>query len=117
MKPQINAIYLSVKNMSRGVKFYEDLLKIKVTSQDNEFATFKFNGITLLLFNPKIKKEKITYGNNAVLNIQVDNIKKIFNSLKNKNCKIVLPLQRADKYIIFQILDTEGNTIELYQEV
>ncbi|MBW3006456.1 VOC family protein, partial [Candidatus Woesearchaeota archaeon] len=72
--------------------------------------------ITFLLFNPKIDNETIAYGNNVVPNIEVEDINKMLELIKSKNCEIVLPLEKIKKYTLFQAKDSEGNVIEFYQE-
>jgi len=116
MRPQIKAMYLSVKNMDRAVKFYEDIFDVKVSSKDEHMSSFDFDNISLLLFNPAIDGEEVASGNNVVPNIQVKNINKMLELVKSKNCEIVMPLEKIEKYHIFQAKDTEGNVIEFYQK-
>jgi predicted enzyme related to lactoylglutathione lyase len=116
MIPQIKAIYIAVKDMNRAVKFYEDIFEVKVSSKNKRMSSFDFNNISLLLYNSAIDDEKVYCGNNVVPNIQVEDINKIIDFIKNKNCEIVMPLEKIEKYLIFQIKDTEGNIIEFYQD-
>ena len=115
MKPQIKAIYFAVKDMNRAIRFYESIFGRKVSSKDKRMSSFNFKNIIFLLFNPKIDKEKITYGNNIVQNIEVQDINQMLKLIKSKKCRIVLPIQKVGKYILFQAKDTEGNVIEFYQ--
>ena len=116
MKPQIKAIYISVKNMNRAVKFYEEIFDVKVSSQDERMSSFNFDNISFLLFNPNIDGETVSSGNNVVPNIEVEDVNKMLKLVKDKGCKIVMPLEKIDKYLIFQTKDTEGNIIEFYQK-
>jgi predicted enzyme related to lactoylglutathione lyase len=111
MKPQIKAIYVTVKDMGRAIKFYEKIFNFKVASKNEKMSSFQFGNITFLLL--KINNQTISIGNNVVPNIEVEDINKILNLIKG--CEIVLPLERIGKYILFQIKDTEGNVIEFYQ--
>ncbi len=115
MKPQIKAIYVAVKNMDRAVKFYEDIFDIKVSSKNERMSSFNFDNIIFLLFNPKIDNERISSGNNIVPNIQVEDVNKMLELIKSKNCEIVMPLEKIKKYHIFQAKDTEDNIIEFYE--
>ena len=115
MKPQIKAIYVAVKDMDRVVKFYEDIFDVKVSSKDERMSSFDFDNISFLLFNPAIDGEEVSSGNNVVPNIEVEDINKMLDLVKSKNCEIVMPLEKIEKYQIFQIKDTEGNIIEFYQ--
>ncbi|RLE39365.1 VOC family protein [Candidatus Woesearchaeota archaeon] len=115
MKPQIKAIYVAVQDMDRAVKFYEDIFDVKVFSKDERMSSFEFDNITFLLFNPKIDNEMISSGNNVVPDILVEDINKMLELIRSKNCEIVLPLKKIGKYHLFQAKDTEGNIIEFYQ--
>ena len=115
MKPQIKAIYLSVKDMGRAVKFYEDIFKVKVSSFDKRMSVFAFDNISFLLFDPSIDGDKISIGNNVVPDIEVEDATKMLDNTKAKGCKVVMPLEKVGKYLIFQIEDPEGNVIEFYQ--
>ncbi len=115
MKPQIKAIYVAVKDMDRAVKFYEAIFDVKISSKNERMSSFDFDNITFLLFNPKIDGETISSGNNVVPNIEVEDVNKMQDLVKSKECKIVLPLERIGKYMLFQVKDTEGNIIEFYQ--
>lgn len=77
MKPKIKAIYLAVKDMNRAVKFYEEIFNVKVSSFDKRMSSFEFDNITLLLFDPSVDNEKVIIGNNAVPNIEVEDINKM----------------------------------------
>ena len=116
MKPQIKAIYVSVKNMSRAVKFYEEIFDVKISSKGERMSSFNFDNISFLLFNPNIDGETVSSGNNVVPNIEVEDVNKMLKLVKDKGCKIVMPLEKIDKYLIFQTKDTEGNIIEFYQK-
>ena len=115
MKPQVKAIYVAVQDMDRAVKFYEDVFGVKVSSKDERMSSFGFKNVTFLLYNPKIDGETISSGNNVVPNIQVEDVNKMLELIKSKNCKIVLPLEKTGEYYLFQARDTEGNIIEFYQ--
>ena len=115
MKPQLNAIYVAVKDMDRAVKFYEDIFDIKVSSKDERMSLFDFGNINFLLYNPQTDSETISVGNNVVPAVQVEDVSKMFELLKNKNCEIVLPLEKVGDYYLFQARDTEDNIIEFYQ--
>lgn len=115
MKPKIKAFYLSVQNMERAVKFYEEIFDEKVSSFGKRMSSFDFDNISLLLLDPNIDGEEVSIGNNAVPNIEVDDAQKMLELVKSKGCKIVMPLEKIDKYWIFQIEDTEGNVVEFYQ--
>ena len=115
MKPQIKAMYIAVHDMDRAVKFYEDIFGVKVSSKNERMSSFNFDNIIFLLYDPKIDGETISYGNNAVPNIEVEDVNKMLELIKSKNCEIILPPEKIGKYYFFQAKDTEGNIIEFYQ--
>jgi len=115
MKPRIKAIYTTVKDMDRAVKFYEDIFDVKVSSKNKKMSSFDFDNISFLLFNPAVDGEKVSIGNNIIPNIEVEDINKMLGLVKSKGCKIIMPLEKTETYFIFQIEDTEGNIIEFYQ--
>ena len=115
MKPQLNAIYVAVKDMDKAVKFYEDVFNVNVSSKDERMSLFDFGNIAFLLYNPQLDGETISVGNNVVPAFQVEDVSKMFEMLKNKNCEIVLPLEKVGEYYLFQAKDTEGNIVEFYQ--
>jgi predicted enzyme related to lactoylglutathione lyase len=116
MKPQIKAMYVAVKDMDRAVKFYEYIFDVKVSLKDERMSSFDFDNISFLLYNPALDGEEVSNGNNVVPNIEVEDINKMLELAKNKGGVIVMPLEKIEKYQIFQIKDTEGNVIEFYQK-
>jgi len=82
MKPQIKAIYICVKDMDRAVKFYEGIFDKDVSSYNERMSSFKFDNISFLLFDPSIDNEEVTFGNNVIPNIEVDDIQEMINFVK-----------------------------------
>jgi len=115
MKPRIKAIYISVLDMERAVKFYEKIFEEKISNFDKRMSSFDFWDLSFLLFNPIIDEEKVYYWNNTIPNIEVENIEKMLEFIKKENCKIIMPLEEIDWYKIFQSEDTEWNIIEFYE--
>src|SRR6056297_998532 len=116
-KPQIKAFYLCVKNMDRAVGFYEWLFARPVDKKDERMSLFEFENFSFLLFDPKKDQKKVVWGNNAIINIQVEDLEKYLKKIKQKKLKIVLPKQKINQYSLFQFKDTEGNVVEVYEVV
>ena len=114
-KPQIKAIYVAVRNMERAIKFYEEILKVKISSKDERMSSFQLDNITFLLFNPNVDGEKVSTGDNVIPCIEVENINEMLKLIKRKGCEVVMPIKKIENYVLFQAKDTEGNTIEFYQ--
>ena len=119
MNVTLDHVYVSVKDMDRAIKFYEDLLGMKVTHrEENTWADFDVgSGFYFGLINPKIISDKRIAGNNAVPVFWSDDIDAVFEKVKKWKCKIVdepTDLDFTDyAYRCFQFYDTEGNLIEV----
>ncbi len=107
MKPQLNAIYLTVKDMDRAVKFYEDVFGTRASSKDKRMSLFELGNVVLLLYDSQVDNESVIFGNNVVPAIQVEDVSKMFEVIKNKNCEIISPLEKVGDYYLFQARDTE----------
>ncbi len=114
---KINSLYITVENMKRAVVFYTNFFKKSPSHLDKRFTIFDISGITFALYNPKIDGENIILGNNCVINIEVKDIKKEYNKLKNLSVEILGKVEKIDNCFLFQFKDTEGNIIELYEEI
>ena len=115
MNAKIGAVYLCVKDMDKAIAFYEELFGKAVENRDEKMSSFSLDGITLLLYNYQYDNEEITFGNNVIVNIEVDNISESQKFAEEKKCKIVMPPKKIENYSIFQIQDYDGNVIEFYQ--
>lgn len=115
MKPKINAAYITVSDLNRAIEFYEAILDTKLTKFDERMSELKIGDFTLLLYDPKVDSWEPTIGDNTVLNIQVDDVERLLALVKEKECKIVMPVTEIGPDKFFQAEDTEGNIIEFYQ--
>lgn len=137
---KLGSTYLLVKDVEKSIYFYEQLLEMKVTSQNfNRWAQFNFGGKCIALMNQKydderIKKRdnlegtyseeylkyyenfKIAYGNNMVLNFHVDNLNAEYERLTSLNIgkvSSIMYLNIASPYYFFLIEDPDGNQLEI----
>lgn len=116
---RIDHVYVSVNNMDRAIKFYEDLLGTKIKNREkNTWADFDLGkGFYFGLINPKIISSKRAVGNNSIPVFYTDNVDAIFEKIKKYKVKIIFPpedLKFTDyPYRCFQCEDTEGNLIEI----
>ena len=117
MKPKLNAVYLTAIDMQRAVRFYEELLETAVTTADERMSTFHLGELDLLLYNPAADGVEPMFGDNVVVNIQVDDLEAMLGRLTERGCAVVVPITRVGPDLFFQITDTEGNTLEFYQTV
>ena len=116
---KLDHFYLSVKVMDRAIKFYEDLLGMKVTHREEDtWADFDLgSGFYFGLINPKIISDKRIVGNNAIPVFWADDVDAVFEKVKKHGVKIVSPPENLAftdyPYRCFQCKDTEGNLIEV----
>jgi predicted enzyme related to lactoylglutathione lyase len=117
MSIKFNSLYLSVKDMDRALKFYEELLNKAPASVDERMSVFDIGGVSLLLYNPDSDDEKVEFGNNVVPNFEVDDVQSILRKIKSVGGDIVLNLHTVGNFKLFQAKDPEGNVIEFYEVV
>ncbi len=116
---KLDHFYISVEDMDRAIKFYEDLLGIKVTNrEENTWADFDLGGgFYFGLINPKVISDKRIVGNNAIPVFWADDVDGVFEKVKKLGVEIISPpetLAFTDyPYRCFQCKDTEGNIIEI----
>lgn len=118
-KVKLDHVYMSVRDMDKAIKFYEDLLGMKVKHrEENTWADFALgSGFYLGLINPKIISSDRKVGNNCIPVFFADDVDAIFKKVKKWKVKISFSptnLKYTDYfYRCFQCEDTEGNIIEI----
>lgn len=116
---KLDHCYVSVEDMDRAIKFYEDLFGVKTAHrEENTWADFDFGGgLYFGLINPKIISDKRIVGNNTVPVFWADDVDAVFNKVKKHGVEIVSPPEDLAftnyPYRCFQCRDTEGNLIEV----
>lgn len=118
-KIKLDHVYVSVKDMDRAIKFYEDLLGMKVSHrEENAWADFDLgNECYFGLINQNIISNKRIVGNNSIPVFYTDDVDAIFEKVKKHKVKIIsnpedLPFTDY-RYYCFQCLDNEDNLIEI----
>ncbi|MBI9051358.1 MAG: VOC family protein [Anaerolineaceae bacterium] len=136
----LGTTYLIVKNMADSIAFYQALLDMPVTSQnDNRWAQFDIGNASISLLNPDfdeekmgsgenleklynqayisyIQRTKIRYGNNVVLNFWVNDLNAEYERVKKLGIGTlsqILYINVAAPYYCFMIDDPDGNPIEI----
>ncbi len=84
---------LLVNDFDKSIKFYRDILGLKVNSQDGKFADFKLEGTSLAIFEKKsavamFPKEHMGSGGGVILAFQVDDVNKACEGLKAKGVDV-----------------------------
>ena len=136
----LGSIYLIVKDFKKSIGFYEQLLQMKVSSQNMErFAQFEFDGKNISIMNayfdtnnPDLTEHKGEYTKefddlvaiaNAhnthkfVLNFWTEDLKKEHQRIENLGITTQLTgikyVNNVMPYYYFQLDDPDGNVIEI----
>ncbi len=113
MRFGFDCVFYYVSDLDRAVRFYQDVLGLKVTSHD--FVTrFEIGGILFELV-PTTDKRKLQGSGNARLALAVDDISAAVADLAKKG---VVATEVEDKQtgLLSFFTDPDGNEICLWQE-
>ncbi|MBO6301717.1 MAG: VOC family protein [Ruminiclostridium sp.] len=111
MKININSLYICVKDMNRAVRFYEDLFEQPVTEMDGVYSVFDVNGFRFGLFAYEKMHEKHSFGSNCLPSISFECREVLEHKMSGK--EIRFPLTQIKGNWVSEIVDSEGNRIEL----
>lgn len=112
---KLNSLYVSTKDFDRARHWYEKILFQREPDMETDrFVSWVLDGVYFGVFNPKITGETISFGNNCVPNIEVNNIEELHERLVSESVEIVMKPHKVNETKIFQCLDSEGNTLEFY---
>lgn len=119
---------LLVDNYQECFLFYRDVLGFEVTWGDehSNYADFKFNGVTLGIFERRQMMEAIgenyrtdleTVDRTALI-FKVENVDEAYQELKRKVEFITKPTEQRDWGInVAHFRDPAGNLIEIYESI
>ena len=93
--------------MDRAIEFYEDFLELPIHKRDEILSVFLIHGFRLCLFENQKVGEKVTYGDNCLLSLEVDNIDRLIQKLEKLNAQIVFPLTKIASNWVLEFKDTE----------
>lgn len=108
---KLSSAYLCVHDMERAISFYEKLFHQSVTERDPIYSVFQLGGFRLGLYAFKINNEEHHFGNNCLISIEVDSLARL-QALCSEN-EIKFPLTKIKQNWVCEIMDSEGNQIEL----
>lgn len=115
MNCNIKSLYVCVKDMKRAIKFYEDLFEQKITEEDEVYSVFDINGFRYGLFAYEKMNEKHDFGSNCLPSISMESIYILEQKIRDK--ELCFPLTKIGTNWVVEIIDTEGNHIELTARV
>ena len=108
---KLQSLYICVKDMDRAVEFYEELLNQKVTEKDDLYSVFVVHGFRFGLFAYQKMKEEHIFGSNCLPSIDMDSLEELKEKINGK--EICFPLTQIKKRWVAEIVDSEGNHIEI----
>ncbi len=112
MRFDFDCVFYYVSDLDKAVRFYQDVLGLKVTSRD--FVTrFEVGGILFELV-PTTDKKKLQGSGNARLCLAVDDINAAIAELRKKGVETT-EAQSKQNGLLASFSDTDGNEICLWQ--
>lgn len=114
LKITLNSLYICVKDMKRAISFYEQFFEQKVDKGDEIFSVFIISGFRFCLFNNSKVNETVTWGDNCLPSLEVNDMTKLIEKLKVLKAKIIFPLTKINENWVLEFMDSEGNDVEVY---
>jgi predicted enzyme related to lactoylglutathione lyase len=112
---KLNALYVGTTNMRRSLDFYREVFRRAPAQEQERFSIFNLGGAAFGIFYAAYDGEDLTFGNNCVPNIQVDDIGAEYERLSALALRIDRGIREIGSYRYFQFADLDGNWIELYE--
>ena len=114
LKITLNSLYICVKDMNRAINFYEQFFEQKVYKKDDIFSIFIISGFRFCMFNNNKVNEAVTWGDNCLPSLEVNDMNKLIEKLKVLKTEIIFPLTKINENWVLEFTDSEGNDIEVY---
>ena len=123
---------LSVTNLEKSIRFYKTVgFKIEYERPENKFAFLSLREIQFMLQeitnNDKWELAPLTYpfGNGINFQLEVENVDKIYNDLKENNYNIAFEIEenwyRQDNKLLgnkeFLIQDPDGDLLRFFEDL
>ena len=119
---RMDLAWVSVRNIKKSTKFFTQALGLEVASGGEEFGWIelvgKDGGLVLGLGEEKDKESPVQPGNNAVITMTVDNIKRSKTAFEKKGATFIGDIfEVPGKLKIAMFQDPDGNYFHLVQEL
>jgi lactoylglutathione lyase len=114
---------ITVSDMDRSVRFYRDTLGLTLRFQSPEWSEFDMGASTLALHGGGVAapppQGRESYAGRASIGFNVENVDKMFEDLKAKGVRAVMPpMQREGEGIRLTVfLDPDGLPVSFAQSV
>jgi len=113
----LDNVYYFVQDVSKAVRFYSEILGLKILDQDEYWASIALNGVRLGLHKANssefLKSSAQRAG--ATVTFNVSNIDEAYSSFKDKGVKFLGEISRNPWGSHVSFADTDGNLLELRQ--
>jgi len=110
---KLNSIVLAVSNMDKSIKFYRDVLGLKlVEHKSSDWSELKAGNFYIGLYQAKPRKSD----GGSLPTFEVVDIKKTVAGLKKKKVKFINDLYEEDYGFLAVFSDPDGYCYELFQE-
>jgi lactoylglutathione lyase len=117
MFQKIAFVHYCTENLDQALKFYRDVLGLKLRVQNEEWVEFEVGGQRLALrqVDAMPSTPKGSHPNGAMIWLEARPIEKAIDTLKNKKVKFINTLEvfSYGKTAVFK--DPDGNLIGLYE--
>lgn len=118
----IGLAWIVVKDFKKAVKFYTDVVGLKLTEMNEEWGWAELEGhdgdgmrLGIAQQSPE-GHDPIQPGQNAVLTFTVENLDKAIKEVQKKGTSMVGPVQIVPGHVKMQtVRDTEGNFFQLVE--
>lgn len=112
MKIQFDCVFYFVSDLDRSVRFYIDVLGLRLQSRD-AVARFDIDGVLFELV-PSPPAGKSPQSGNARLCLQVENVEEALEELHGKGVATT-PAQKKSNGVLGSFFDPDGNEICLWR--
>jgi predicted enzyme related to lactoylglutathione lyase len=112
---KLKNLYVLVDNTDRAISFYTNVLGFELYRRQDRYTILKLEDIWFGLLNQKFVNATHR-GNNCIPVFEVENLQFEYERLKEAGVVFVTDIVELEDVIFFQLYDTEGNMLEMYEE-
>lgn len=113
---KLRNLYVLVQDTERAIDFYTQVLGFKLIRKQDRYTILEFDDVYFGLLNESFEGQ-VVRGNNCIPIFQVENLTEWYEKLSQHGVKFVTDITTLPDVLLFQFYDTEGNILEMYQEV
>ncbi len=103
-----------VQDMDRALRFYRDMLGLRVAFETEESALFE-EQIGLMRSGEALPEDNMQF-NSVMITLFVDDVEAAFAELTQRGVAFLVPPTRQAGTVLASCRDTEGNLVQLMQQ-